>query len=522
MAKDMIQGLQGTASETPTTVTSEIPGPDRLKSSWHVMKIPIYGIEEATLRWGDSFGPIVRFDNSDIGIKSWVFVNEPDLIEHICFKNSPNYKERYLPEIYKFATQEKGILGSSGDYNQKHRKMCKGPFTSKRFLETFAESITSLSKQLTQTWRKSGTSGVVTADMSDHMQRLTLDVIGNVAFSYDFGGIKYIERALSGDGSKQSSDKLMELVNTWTEHVGKLAAPFINKDLLAAGTKYGDPRLTALKDATDEMRRILLPIIEDRRSKIKRSEKVPQDLMTSLIEIQNEEGMDTFDDVDLWEDIHDVMGAGHETTANTLATSLWEVAMHPEVGRRVREELEDLLGKGENARKPTYEDFEEGRLQYTTAVVKEALRLYPSIPLFVREVAEDDILPGGMKIHGGDVVFMSAYALGRTKRFWDEPMKFDPDRFTEEEEQKRSPYTWLPFGAGPRMCLGSRFAMMSTVLQLAGILHEYSFEPVSPNYRSESRSDIPYIGAWRGGMPFEYDMTIAFPHGCTLKATPNW
>jgi len=506
------------------------------------MKIPIYGIEEATLRWGDAFGPIVRFDNSNLGIKSWVFINEPEIISHVCFKKAANYKERYLPDIYKFATQGKGILGSTGEFNQKHRKMCKAPFTQKRFLKQFAEATTEKAYELTQAWKDEGSpQGVVTADISEHVQRLTLDVIGNVSFSYDFGGIKRVRNDLrdnqkmmhesssspssssSSSHSSKEDDLLMGYVNRWTHHVGKLAAPWITNDVLEFGTKHGDPRLQDLKYTIESMRDILFDIIEKRREQIRSNDPdLPDDLMTSLIRIQNEEGIESFTDVELWEDIHDVMGAGHETTANTLATALWEVSMHPDVAKKVKEELTQLLGSGENSRRPTYDDFEEGLMPYTTAVVKEALRLYPSIPLFVREVEEDDILPGNMKINGGDVVFMSAYALGRTERFWKDAYTFDPERFSAENEAKMDPYTWLPFGAGPRMCLGSRFAMMSTVLQLATILHQYSFEAVTPCYRSNKRSNIPYVGAWRGGMPFEYDMTISFPEGCTMKATPNW
>jgi len=460
-----------------------------------------------THSWGQSFGPIVRFDNTNLGIKSWVFVNEPEIIEHVCFKNSLNYKERYLPDIYRFATQGKGILGSTGEFNLKHRKMCKAPFTQKRFLQQFAEITAAKASELASIWKDSSESGVVTVDVSEHVQRLTLDVIGNVSFSYDFGGMSYLRSELGSTKFPEKhrqvreDDKLMEYVNQWTHHVGKLASPWVTEDLLKFGTKHGDPRLTDLKNVIESMREILFDLIEKRRTQIRNDDpELPEDLMTSLIRIQNEEGVESFTDTELWEDIHDVMGAGHETTANTLATALWEVAMHPEVGERVKEELISVLGTGNDARIPTYEDFEENRLPYTTAIVKEALRLYPSIPLFVREVSEDDILPGNMKMKGGDVVFMSAYALGRTERFWKDPFKFDPERFTPENEENVIPYTWLPFGAGPRMCLGSRFAMMSTVLQLASILHKYSFETVKPNYRSEKQSNIPYIGAWRGGM----------------------
>eukprot|EP00746_Dinoflagellata_sp_MGD_P024999 gnl/MRDRNA2_/MRDRNA2_158738_c0_seq1.p1 gnl/MRDRNA2_/MRDRNA2_158738_c0~~gnl/MRDRNA2_/MRDRNA2_158738_c0_seq1.p1 ORF type:complete len:684 (+),score=96.86 gnl/MRDRNA2_/MRDRNA2_158738_c0_seq1:185-2053(+) len=507
-----------------------IPGPkglpaDILQNSYHVMKIPVYGIEEATLRWGQSFGPIVRFDNANLGIKSWVFVNEPKLIEHVCGSKAQNYAERYLPDIYRFATESKGILGSSGAFNKKHRAMCKGPFTSLRYMQQFAETTTQITRELTNVWRQSSDSGIVVTDVSEDMQRLTLDVIGKVAFSYDFGGMDRVRRKLAGTTDERQSntaDQLMGYVNTWMDHVGKLAAPWITQDMLELGTKMGDPRLNDLRKTIEGMRGILFEIIDERRQKIRNGDEgVPSDLMTSLIKIQQEEGMDSFTDTELWEDIHDVMGAGHETTANTLSSALWEISMHPEVGVKIQDELDALCGVGPNRRLPTYDDWESGKLAYTTMVVKEVLRLYPSIPLFVRESEKDDKLPGGYVIQGGDTVFMSAYALGRTERFWPNPYRFDPERFTPEEEAKRARYTWLPFGAGPRMCLGARFALMSTVLELATIMQDYSFTAVKPNYRSEKQSHIPYIGAWRGGMPFEYDMTIAFPEGCTLQATPR-
>jgi cytochrome P450 len=398
-----------------------------------------------------------------------------------------------------------------------------GPFTNKKILRKFAVATTQIASELVSSWKASSPTGVLQADIAEHMQRLTLDVIGNVSFSYNFGGMDHVRRELAGTAGKDSGkDKLMGYVNTWTEQVGKLAAPWITSDVLEVGTKLGDPRCTKLKNSIEGMRSMLLEIIEERRQRIREgAADMPEDLMTELINIQEEQGKDAFTDTELWEDIHDVMGAGHETTANTLTTALWEVSMHPEVGAQLHAELDALLGVGKDRRLPTFEDYEEGKLPYTTQVVKETLRLYPPIPLFVRETAKTDILPGGYEIQEGDTVFMSAYALGRTERFWENAYKFDPDRFTPELEAKRGQWTFLPFGAGPRMCMGTRFALMSTVLQLATIVQSYSFSPVRPNYRTESQSDIPYIGAWRGGMPIEYDMTIAFPEGCTLEATPH-
>ena len=112
--------------------------------------------------------------------------------------------------------------------------------------------------------------------------------------------------------------------------------------------------------------------------------------------------------------------------------------------------------------------------------VKEVLRMYPPIPLFPRTAAEDDVLPSGHRVQAGDVVFMSSYTLGRSPALWDDPLTFDPDRFSPEAEEARHPYTWLPFGAGPRMCLGAGFAQMSVTLMAAAMLQKIRFVPVAP------------------------------------------
>lgn len=113
-------------------------------------------------------------------------------------------------------------------------------------------------------------------------------------------------------------------------------------------------------------------------------------------------------------------------------------------------------------------------------VVKEVLRLYPPIPLFPRLAASDDVLPSGHAVQKGDVVFMSSYTLGRDPELWQDPLVFNPDRFSPEEEANRHPCKWLPFGAGPRMCLGAGFAQMSVTLMAAAMLQKNRFVPIHP------------------------------------------
>lgn len=120
-----------------------------------------------------------------------------------------------------------------------------------------------------------------------------------------------------------------------------------------------------------------------------------------------------------------------------------------------------------------YEDLD--RLQYLTQVVKEVLRLYPAIPVFPREASAADTLASGHSIDAGDVVFMSSYALGRSPLLWDDPLTFDPDRFTPENEAGRPRFQWMPFGGGPRMCLGASFAKMSVTVMAASMLRDLRF-----------------------------------------------
>lgn len=121
-----------------------------------------------------------------------------------------------------------------------------------------------------------------------------------------------------------------------------------------------------------------------------------------------------------------------------------------------------------------YEDL--GKLTYLSQVVKEVLRLYPAIPVFPREASDSDVLASGHTIEAGDVVFMSSYALGRSPLLWEDPLEFNPDRFTPENEAGRHRFQWMPFGGGVRQCLGASFAKMSVTVMAASLLRELAFE----------------------------------------------
>jgi cytochrome P450 len=158
--------------------------------------------------------------------------------------------------------------------------------------------------------------------------------------------------------------------------------------------------------------------------------------------------------------------AGHETTANTLAWTFYLLSRHPDVARRVRAELAEVLG----GRLPTLEDLP--RLELLARVVKESLRLYPPAWSIGRRSVGPDVIDG-CRIRANTLVVLAPWVTHRHPRYWSNPEGFDPERFTPEAEKERPRYAYFPFGGGPRQCIGNGFAAMEAQLVLATVLPRY-------------------------------------------------
>ncbi|GLI63266.1 hypothetical protein VaNZ11_006170 [Volvox africanus] len=488
---------------------SELPGPpplslDALKD---VSIIFFEGLHVAMLRFSEKYGPVCRFANpaSLNGATSWVFLNSPANIQHVCATNGRNYGRRYLPDIYTYITHGKGILGSQDDYNARHRRLCSGPFRNRAQLQRFSHVVVERSQRLVDIWTKAVREGVsgsepcsfpphancsggFTTDVATQTQRLTLDIVGLVAFSHDFRQVERVRRDIIGSAgdSRVLQDRLLWAVNTFGE---VLAEIFITPlPLLRILDWVGFPHLRRLDEAVSIMRQTMLDVVQERRSALAAGLAGKDDLLQALLTARDDAGVGLSDE-ELWEDVHDIMGAGHETTATTTAALLYCISAHTDVRQRVEKELEDVLG----GKDPSYGDLE--RMPYLQACAKEVMRLYPAIPVFPREALQGDVLPSGHVINPGDVVFMSSYALGRSPALWPDPLTFNPDRFSPEGEAAQHRFQWLPFGAGPRMCLGASFAQMSVCLMAATLLQRFRFTPLVPNTAL---------------IPVAYDITVNF------------
>jgi cytochrome P450 len=220
-----------------------------------------------------------------------------------------------------------------------------------------------------------------------------------------------------------------------------------------------------LERALDVLDGRVARMIEDRRKNPGR-----EDLLSRLLSAKDDES-GVMSDRQIRDEVLTLFVAGHETTATGLAWSLTLLAKHPDAYARVRAEVDEI------GRLPTAADMP--RLTYTTRVFKEALRMYPPVYMFGRQAIED-VSIGGYDFPKGTIVLISPYALQRRAEYWPDPERFDPDRFTKENEAARHRSAYLPFSAGPRTCIGNHFALMEATLALATIFHHCDLELMNP------------------------------------------
>jgi cytochrome P450 len=220
----------------------------------------------------------------------------------------------------------------------------------------------------------------------------------------------------------------------------------------------------AMKDAVAKLDAIIQRFIDDRRA----SGEDKGDLLSMLLMARDEDTDGVMTDKQVRDEAMTLFGAGHETTAHALSWTWYALSQHPDAEARLHAELAEVLG----GRAPTLEDLP--RLKYTEQVVKEAMRLYPPAWTTTRE-AIADIELGGYPIRKGEVVVLPIYTIHRDPRYFPDPERFDPDRFSPEREKDIPKYAYLPFGGGPRVCIGNAFALMEARLIVATMAQRFSF-----------------------------------------------
>jgi cytochrome P450 len=216
-------------------------------------------------------------------------------------------------------------------------------------------------------------------------------------------------------------------------------------------------------------------------------------LLTVLREAAADPSRPEFDSQQVLDEMKQYLWAGTETTALTLTWCFYLLHLHPEVAERIREEGKEAYGD----RVPAWDDIHA--LSYTRAVIQETMRLYPPVWSIIRVAAAEDEI-SGHKVMPGDKIVLCSYIVHHSERYWDDPETFDPSRFSPENMKKRGPYTYLPFSAGKRACIGGALSIVENTLALTQLLRRFDLE-----YLGETPARIAAtvtLTPRGGGLPF--------------------
>jgi cytochrome P450 len=441
--------------------TSTLPAPPSRSGHFLLGVLPEfrrYGPLRVFTRAAREQGDVVRLR---FGPSSFYLVSHPDLIKYVLQTNNRNYLRDSPSNRIVMMISGLNIFSSDGDYWLAQRRLMQPAFHRKH-LTYFSQIMSDATLKMLSKWEVAALNGQI-LDMHDQMMRLTMEIVGRSLFSVDLSE----ETNVLGQFFNESIDYLnYRLINTF-------APPLFIPTRRNRSLKKSIKVMNQMMQEMINERRSLTPALSPRERE-RREEKY--DLMALLMAARYEETGEGMTDEQLRNELSTMIGAGHETTANTLTWTSYLLAEHPLICERVLAELDAVVGN----RLPTIGDL--GQLTYLNRVIQESLRLYPPVwSLMARQaVAEDEL--GGYRIPPKALVSMLPYIVHRDPRWWDDPDAFDPDRFTPERSAGRHKFAYIPFGNGPRKCIGQTFALTEALLILATILQRYKLR-VKPNHK---------------------------------------
>ncbi|MFI6130732.1 cytochrome P450 [Micromonospora sp. NPDC051141] len=413
----------------------------------------------AAARWGDAA-------RLPVGPKTLYFFNHPGHAKHVLADNAANY-HKGIGLVHARRALGDGLLTSEGELWRKQRKVVQPAFQSRR-IAAQAGIVAEEAAALVGRLRTLGRRGPV--DVFHEMTGLTLGVLGRTLLDTDLGRFPSIGR----DFTAVQDQAMFELatlsaVPPWVPLPRQLRFRRARRRLQTIVDQLVDERGDHSGDRDDVLSRLIVSARAEPDPRVGR-QRLRDELVTLLL-------------------------AGHETTASTLSWALYLVDKHPEVRERLREEATTVLGD----RLPTFEDL--GRLRYTAMVIDEVVRLYPPVWILPRKTLAEDVV-GGYHVPAGVDVLICPYTLHRHRAFWDRPEEFDPERFDPVRSTDRPRYAYIPFGAGPRFCVGNHLGLMEAAFVLSMLVRELRLTKVATH---EVVPEPMLSLRMRGGMP----MTIS-------------
>lgn len=403
-------------------------------------------------------GDVVRFR---LGPMVLHLVAHPDAIRQVLQERAAQYDKETRSSSKIRAMTGLGLLTANGETWRRQRRLVQAGFFPAT-VEGFIPQMTAAADSMLERWRQHAKTGRP-LNVASEMMRLTYTIVGRTLFGADVtGDADEVERAME-----------VLLAHTY----GRLERVV---DPPLSFPTSGNRRFKAALATVD---RVVYRIVSERRKGKERG-----DLLDVLLRERDEATGERMDDGQLRNEVITLLLAGHETTANALTWTFYLLARHPEAMERVHAEAVSASEPGDFSAFP-----------FTCRVLRESMRLFPPIwALERRAVAEDEL--GGFRIPAGSTVVVSPWVTHRHPDFWEEPERFDPERFTAEASAGRPPLAYLPFGGGPRFCVGSHFAMTEALVITAMVLREQRLRlapgpPVvpQPGITLRARDGVPVL-----------------------------
>jgi len=414
-------------------------------------------------------------------------VSDPAAIRRVLLDNAANYRKDTLQRRIVSAGLAHGLLMAEADQWRFQRRTL-APLFARKAVMGFAPFMLRAAEEMTARWAAADADEAI--DVAAEVTRLTLEVLRQTIFS---------------DGLGRDTGDFQDAMRSYFDTIGQID-PFdlLNlPDMIPRFTRWKvRPALRFFESAVDD-------IIARRRQRLAQEPaSVQRDILTLLLEAQDSETGRTLSEPEVKSNIITFIAAGHETTANALAWSLFLLSQSDEWSERVAAEAQrELDAKGAR-------DGVVDRLVETRAVIEEAIRLYPPLAAISREAIAADEL-AGETIAAGTTIVIAPYVLHRQERLWKDPDLFDPTRFLPPAREAIDRYAYLPFGAGPRICIGATFALQEATLVLATVMRRFRLQ-VAPGHAVWPVQRVTLRP--RGGLP----MRITARGSDQPAAQPGW
>jgi cytochrome P450 len=371
-----------------------------------------------------------------------MLLSHPDAIEQVLVTENRRFIKNYAL-IFLRPLLGNGLLLNEGPAWLRQRRLIQPAFSKQR-IEGYAPAMAECTAQMLAGWDDGEVRDVVAA-----MLQLTMTIAGRTLLGID------VEQRFSEVA--RCLDAVMH------DFLARFGAA------LPLPAWFPTPRNLRLKGTVRRLDQILQQLIDQRRAE----GAAGNDFLSLLLNARDEEDGKGISDRQIRDEVMTMFLAGHETTANALSWTWYLLAQHPEFQERVAHEAQTVLG----GRQPTAADVP--RLTYCEQVIRESLRLYPPAYVIGRRPLED-VTIGGHFIPAGTNVLMSQWIVHRDSRWFSDPLRFDPDRWTDGLASRLPKYAYFPFGGGPRVCIGNTFAMFEAPLILAMMAERFRFELISP------------------------------------------